>query len=470
MKNWSPTVTSPWSPSDLEGILVDALRVLDEIGVECTQPGVAGRVVEWGGAAYVDGRLHFAPVRVRDHVASKRAAAAESLADDGVPFSLGGCWAGLNYCDPETQEVRSASSAEAAVMARLWDARGLSGVVPLLPGDVTPALVTLAAERIALTNSRYLGGMLTVIDPEEVRFLIDMNLAVGRRYHLVEQVGISPLKLNAEGLETALRFVEHPDVDVEVSGFIPMAGATCPLDPRSAVVQAVAEVLAVELVCSVLGFHGSGHLGELRVEPFDFQYASIVFGSPEWCLYRALVLQMAAYLRGRPERSGRFRSVAKRPNAQAACERTASVLWQALLGVRHFGGVGQLSVDEVFSPQQAVLDREILRYVERVIVGLDLKAGEVDAVALIRDGVQAGGFMGVPDTATRFRDFYDFPDIFRHWNLGTWRAGGEPSILGEAWARAQEEIRTPTFELPDHQREDVERIYERACCYVRSRR
>jgi trimethylamine:corrinoid methyltransferase-like protein len=81
----------------------------------------------------------------------------------------------------------------------------------------------------------------------------------------------------------------------------------------------------------------------------------------------------------------------KRPDAQAACKRTASALWQALLGVRHFG-VGQLSIDEVFSPQQAVLDREILAYVERIVEGLDLESETVDTVTLIREGPTYGDF------------------------------------------------------------------------------
>jgi trimethylamine:corrinoid methyltransferase-like protein len=444
----------------LERILLDALRVLEKIGVECTHEGARRRLTDREGISIAGDRVRFSVTRVQGFLTTLRSLSDGSPAKDDTPFSLEGCWAGLNYCDPETLEIRPASSAEAADMARLWDARGLSGVVPLVPGDVPPALVTLAAERIALTNSRYLGGALTVTDPREIQFLMDMNLVVGRRYQLIVQVGISPLKLNAKGLETALQFNDHPDVDVKLAGFIPMAGATCPLDPRAALIQSVAEYLAFEMVCSALGIASKN--SELRVEPFDLQYSSIVFGSPEWCLYRATALQMAEFLTGRPERSGRFRSVAKRPNAQAACERTASVLWQALLGVRRYGGVGQLSIDEVFSPQQAVLDGEILGYVERVIKGLDLEPCSRDPVALILEGVQEEGFFGVPDTVTRFRDFYHFPDIFRHWNLGTWRAEGEPSILSEAWARAKEEISTSTYQVSDDQHKEINEIYERA--------
>jgi trimethylamine:corrinoid methyltransferase-like protein len=70
--------------------------------------------------------------------------------------------------------------------------------------------------------------------------------------------------------------------------------------------------------------------------------------------------------------------------------------------------------------------------------------------------------MSLPDTVTRFRDFYYFPTLFRHWNLERWRAEGEPAILGEAWARAKEEIAASTFQLADDQRREVDRIYQKA--------
>jgi trimethylamine--corrinoid protein Co-methyltransferase len=164
-----------------------------------------------------------------------------------------------------------------------------------------------------------------------------------------------------------------------------------------------------------------------------------------------------------------FRSVAKRPNVQAGCERTASALWQALLGARHFGAVGQLSVDEVFSPQQAVLDKEILAYVERTIEGLELDREAVDTVALIGDGVREGSFVGVADTVSRYRAFGTFPDLFRHWNLGRWRAEGELALLAEAWERARQEIASSTFRLDEGQAKQVDKVYQRAERHIRNR-
>ena len=466
MTNWKPVLSPPpWSNEDLESILDDALEVLERVGIQTRHPDLRRRLAAWGAVMLPGDRVGLDAGRMRSLWEAMRSAIDGSdEADDA--FTMGVCWAGLTYCDPETLEPRPARQTDVIQMARLWDARGLSGVVPVLPGDVPPALVTLSAERIALESSRFLGGQLTVTDPEEVRFLIDMNLAAGRKYTLMEEVSISPLRINDLGLDTAMQFFGNSDVDVHITGAIPMVGVTCPLDPRGAVVQAVAERLALTLICHVYGAGGGGL--DVRLEPFDFQYSTIVFGSPEWCLYRALVIQMSSFLSGRPMRGAKFRSVAKTPDEHAACERTASALWQALLGGRRFTGVGQLSVDEVFSPQQAVLDGEILAYVERVCRGLDLNA-DLDAVSLIKEGVAAGNFVGADDTVARYREFFDFPEVFRHWNLNRWRAEGSPSILGEAWARAQAEIATASFALPADRHAEVERIYARASEHVLGR-
>jgi len=238
-------------------VIEDALRVLERMGIACGHRGTIERVASERGVEYREGRLRFSRGRVMDGVERARRSASP-VPDDGK-LSLGGCWAGLFYCDPETLRVRKATSAEARQMARLWDARGIAGVVPLMPGDVPPALVTLASERIALTESRKLGGSLSVLDPEEVRYLVAMNLAAGRRYRLMQQVVISPLRLNDEGLDVALQFLGKPDVEVSLAGSIPMLGVTCPLEPRAALVQSLAEELGFCVVREALtGASGIG--------------------------------------------------------------------------------------------------------------------------------------------------------------------------------------------------------------------
>jgi len=256
-RRWLPALAGPMSRAELESVIEDALRVLERMGIACEHRGTIERVASERGVEYREGRLRFSRGRVMDGVERARRSAAP--APDNGKLTLGGCWAGLFYCDPETLRVRKATTAEARQMARLWDARGIAGVVPLMPGDVPPALVTLASERIALTESRKLGGSLSVLDPEEVRYLVAMNLAAGRRYRLMQQVVISPLRLNDEGLDVALQFLGKPDVEVSLAGSIPMLGVTCPLEPRAALVQSLAEELGFCVVREALtGARGIG--------------------------------------------------------------------------------------------------------------------------------------------------------------------------------------------------------------------
>ena len=99
--------------------------------------------------------------------------------------------------------------------------------------------------------------------------------------------------------------------------------------------------------------------------------------------------------------------------------------------------------------------------------GLDFSAAVLDAVDLIEAGVEEGTFVGLDDTVQRFRDLFDFPTLFRHWNLGRYRVEGQPAILQEAWQRAQEEIASCDFALPADQEREVERLHAEAVEYLR---
>jgi hypothetical protein len=47
VENWSPIILFPWSYPDLEEILRDALRVMEEIGLECTHQEFRHRLADW---------------------------------------------------------------------------------------------------------------------------------------------------------------------------------------------------------------------------------------------------------------------------------------------------------------------------------------------------------------------------------------------------------------------------------------
>ncbi len=457
---YRPQLSRPYSDGELEDILTDALRVLERIGIACGHRETVDRVTAEQGIVWEEGRLKFDPDTMRGHVEDVRRRNA-ATPDEEPAFEALASWCCLNYADPETGQVRPPTTEDAAQMTRLMDARGCSyWSIPLVPMDVPPQHATLTGEYIAMKHSRGLGGFMTVIDPQEIEFLIEMNQAVGRTYLLDEQIGISPLRFNDHGLEAALKFVGRDDVKVILVGAMPSVGSTTPLAVRSALVQSAAEGLGLSLTRVRLGM-GEGGFGA-ALYPFDFQYTTMPFGSAESAFYYAVSLQMVGFLNGRTSRFGAFRSIARMPDAQAAAERATNALWQAMLGIRRFTAIGQLALDEVFSPQQVIIDDDILAHVARIIRGLDPLAAGGDVVEEIAAGVTEGNFLGERATVKGYREFMHFPELFHHYNVGRWRAEGCPTILSEAWERARQQIASCDFHLPDDRQRDLDRIYQKA--------
>jgi trimethylamine:corrinoid methyltransferase-like protein len=89
---------------------------------------------------------------------------------------------------------------------------------------------------------------------------------------------------------------------------------------------------------------------------------------------------------------------------------------------------------------------------------------------VIAEGVKAGSFTGLPSTANNFREFFWFPEMFRHWNVGGWQKAGSPAVLDMAWEKAQQKIAESNYTLPEGQRKEVDRIYHKAVEYIRQRK
>ena len=106
--------------------------------------------------------------------------------------------------------------------------------------------------------------------------------------------------------------------------------------------------------------------------PFDLRAGSQVFGSPENLLYQMLCMDLNRFY-GRPPDGGpgNIHVMSKIPDMQAAADKAAIMAWGASLGQRHFGAAGTLSLDDIFSAEQLILDCEIRDWVEAAIRGVD---------------------------------------------------------------------------------------------------
>jgi trimethylamine:corrinoid methyltransferase-like protein len=419
---------------DKNKIIDCAKDVLRQIGIECSHKKTLERLSAIDGISYSGGRLHFSRDLISSHIEKKRS---EQSPDDDS-FKLLGPWCSFEYCDPVTNELRRPTTNDVIGSAKLIDsitegAGAFGGPVPLYLPGVPPRLETFRQEAAAVTYTKKLGGKLTALDRTEIGFISELYKAAGRRYTLALQGLISPLRLNPEIMDTFYEQDCNPDIDIEISCAIPMAGATAPVVFPANLIQSVAETLAVDYIFNTITQSRRFDCLTVRLEPFDMKTTNIVFGSPEWCVLNRACVELENGLRGCPRRYGIFRSNSKRLDAQSMCERSMSVLYQALNGIRSFGAVGQLCVDEVFSPLQAIIDVQILKYVKRVVGGFNgCWDDSVDYIGLLQEGIADGMFIGHETTVMNFRKFYSLDTLFRYGKLNAWRTEGMKSLEDDA--------------------------------------
>lgn len=291
-----------------------------------------------------------------------------------------------------------------------------------------------------------------------------MGAAVGRVPRAFIMVVVSPLRFHEQALEYYVRHGDEPGLNLYLSsGIMPCTGSTAPLHVPGAVIQALAENIA--LGACLQAFGKPCYELNLRCDPFDMRYGTYVIGSPEYHLLDMACRALYLHVHGVPRRSGCFRTMAKQPDAQATAERAFSVLFQALQGATFFGHAGQLAMDEVFSPEQAVFDREILRNVERIARGVtwreqaDGAAAVDEAVDLIRRGVAAGQFLELDETLDGHRDFLYESELFRHENLGTWQRNAPGSLMTRAADMAAQAVARNAWHPDEDRIRELDRIY-----------
>ena len=468
----TPKLSVPITDRDVEAVIQGARRVLDEIGVQCPHDEIRRRLASLPGAREAGERVCYGE-RAVDGIledarkASERAAAEGGEEAEREPFTLGAPWCCLNLA--ASGRARAATEGEAADAVRLLEGLGAEvGVAPLAPAAGVPwRLRNLACLRTVLLHSRAGSSLTNHPAPEQIETAKAMGAAAGRTPRAFLMVLISPLRFEAKAIEYFLAHREEGGLRLSLSGGMPCTGSTSPMHLPGTMIQSLAEGIAASACAKALSGPPLGI--HLRCDPFDMRYGNYVIGSPEYHLLDMVSRAVHRHIHGRPNRDGAFRTMAKQPDAQAMAERCHGVLFQALQGARHFGHAGQMSMDEVFSPEQAVFDWEILRNVERMVWGMDWQetlpaAPAVDeAVVLIRRGVAAGHYLDAEETLSGHRKFFYSSDLFRYCNARTWQREGSESVLLRATKRVAEIVAAqPECALPQSQAREVERIYAEA--------
>jgi trimethylamine--corrinoid protein Co-methyltransferase len=268
---------------------------------------------------------------------------------------------------------------------------------------------------------------------------------------------VSPLRLQGDSLERVLHFWDELS-SISVSS-MPMIGVSLPIFFPDAFVLAMAEVIGGYTILKLMGAANVSF--SVNAHPFDMKYTALTFASPEHNLCDLTQMEINRFYGISHPGSRSLRTMAKRPGIQAAAEKSASAVIGALAGSRSFSSGGVMALDELFSPEQLVIDCEIIAYVKRFIEGYEFSGLRL-SIHDIREMSIRGNFLEHESTLTHYRDTYWMPQLFEHTMLRQWFEMGEPDLRHRAQAIVHEMIQKHDYRLDESKQKQLNEIYEHA--------
>jgi trimethylamine---corrinoid protein Co-methyltransferase len=461
------------SPDDAARVHALALRILDEIGVDVPDSGVR-RSLQGHGFSTVGTRTLITPSVADAYADEMRAGLEPGRSPDDTeeapgPIMLTVSSYALQLHDLESDSVVPMTAPRLIEMCKLVDNLAEEGVVnapPGIPTEIHPDLQPLAQYRIAATTARQGASPVDPTSAVTVNYLLDMAEVMAQPITSLPIYIPTPLRFGGDSLDVVLACLDRLD-EIRVSS-MPSTGASAPMQPFGALALSVAEVLGGAVLAHALT--GKRATFGIGLFPFDLRAGAMVFGAPESMLFQLLCQDLNTFYGwGWHSAPNNIHVMAKRPDAQAAAEKAAIMALGAGLGARRFDCAGALSLDEIFSPEQLVLDCEIRNWTARALQGITLGAGDVDDwLGEIRAGIQHG-FMALDSTLDHYKEQMWYPKRFERRASGPWLSEGQPHLSTRLHDEVRRRIAAHDFELDSGRCRDLDRIYHAAESAIKSR-
>ena len=156
------------------------------------------------------------------------------------------------------------------------------------------------------------------------------------------------------------------------------------------------------------------------IAPLDMRTLMCPYGRPERQIMNLMVADMAKHYGAAFSGHGGHTD-AKRPSPEAGAQRALTTIPALMCGGTTSVAAGLLSVDEVFSPIQMIIDNEYVAALKRFARGCEITE-ETLAVEVVKAIGPDGLFTGTEHTVAHFRDEIWEPRLWSRSMLDRWRA------------------------------------------------
>ncbi len=269
---------------------------------------------------------------------------------------------------------------------------------------------------------------------------------------------ISPLRLPAHEAEQIMFFHSH-GMRVGISNML-TAGGSGPVTLAGCIALNLAERIAIGIINRVLYGDRQWSVGG-SITPLDMRTLIQPYGRPEMLLANLANLQLAEHYKVSGWTHGGLTD-AKLPSNEAGVQKLLTTLPCALArGANLVAGV--LSIDEIFSPIQMIIDAELATAVGHAIRGFEVTE-ETLATDLIDEIGPGGFFTGTDHTSKHFRQAQWQPTIWSREMLQGWLAGDRKIDTDRAFEIWQDTMSQPAPEpgITPETEEKLQRIVEKA--------
>jgi trimethylamine--corrinoid protein Co-methyltransferase len=365
------------SEEDLESIHQATLRVLSEVGIVLSHPGIKELLFE-AGASLKNDRLLLPSELVEKALAScakkvttRGRNGEEIVLGDGTLHwhNLGGA---REVYDPVSGQHHPATLEDVRESTRLLDALDQATTITpfFTPQDVPGELMSLAMYRHALPHTtKPLQGP-GIQTPQEVKYAVRMAEVIGpvEKVLTMSVSPLSPLSFPSKFVDSILEIARYGIPFGPLP--CPTAGTTAPFSLAGALTQQNAEVLAslviVQLVNPGLPVIYCGRLA--MMEP---RTGSSVWGGVELGIASAATVQIG-HRYDLPVNVYGFSTNAHTLDIQNGYERTLNAILPALAGADELSGIGEMEAGVMGSYAQMVCDNEIAASVRRALRGFSV--------------------------------------------------------------------------------------------------
>jgi trimethylamine---corrinoid protein Co-methyltransferase len=413
------------STAEVETIHRSALRILDEVGMEIQNERLLKALADFGmGVDFAAQRVRFPPALVERFLAE-----ADPYDWENARPQVGGS-AGVYhslYHDPATGQLLPWTEERLAfyfALARnLSHISGASMLGCRLP--VAPPLEPLY-ERYYCWKYGAREGSSIYLD-ELCPFLLELYQAAAQvQGKAVDEIFrgtvylVPPLKLGVHEAYQVAYFWEH-GLRVGIGDMYAM-GASAPVTLAGAVTLNLAEQLALRMLDWALWGRKTLALGG-SISVMDMRTTIYPYGRPEMAIANLMTAQLARYY-GAYYSGHAGLSDAKLPSVEAGYQKALTAIPTLLACGNFWMDAGLLSIDEVCSPVQLILDNEFLGALDRFTRQSQITEESIGLETILEVG-PGGHFLDKQHTVHYLRQEQWQPALWSRQMLRPWMKAGD---------------------------------------------